>query len=189
MKTSFVIYTAAAIGLSSLVLAGCAKKVTPASGTLDIFDDGIVEERRLPPDSPPPILNQAPIVEMDLPPRATGAGEQSSPPTMLQDVLFDYDAWTIRGDMTSVLAGNARWMKAHGDAKIQVEGYCDERGTNEYNLVLGERRAKAVVDFLMQSGVSVAQLSLISYGEESPVCADDTDTCHQKNRRARFAVR
>ncbi len=188
MKVSFPFLSATAIALSSLVLMGCPKKVTPVSDTIEISDEKIFEGRRDPSEvpPPPPIIND-PMTESDLPPRTLTGGEAA--PSALQDISFDYDTWEIRGDMTSILEGNARWIKAHPEAKIQVEGYCDARGTNEYNLVLGERRAKAVLDFMAQSGASLSQLSLISYGEESLVCSDDTEACHQKNRRAHFSVR
>ncbi len=188
MKISFSLLSTTAVVLSSLALMGCPKKVTPVSDTLNIFDDGIVEDRRRPSDAPPPPIIKNPMMETDLPPR-TITGKGLSAPSALQDVLFDYDSWSIRKDMISVLEGNVRWMKANREAKVQIEGSSDERGTNEYNLALGERRAKTVLDFMVQSGVSLSQISLISYGEENPACTENTEGCHQKNRRAHPAVR
>ncbi len=107
---------------------------------------------------------------------------------MLTDVYFDYDKSEIRSDARDALAKNAEWMLANKNAQIQIEGHCDERGTEEYNLALGERRANAVKDYLASLGVASSRLYTISYGEELPVDPGHTEAAWSKNRRAHFLV-
>ena len=105
-----------------------------------------------------------------------------------KDALFDYDKYDIRPDAREVLDSVASWLNSHRDIKALVEGHCDERGTNEYNLALGERRAKAARDYLISRGVSHKRMSIITYGEEKPACTEQNEECWQKNRRAHFIV-
>ncbi len=106
----------------------------------------------------------------------------------LEDALFDYDKATIRPDamkaLESDLAVIRTMLAKYPTENIRIEGHCDERGSAEYNLALGERRATAAKEFLTTAGVSAAQLSVISYGKEKPVCTEDSEECYQKNRRA-----
>jgi len=87
-----------------------------------------------------------------------------------------------------VLQENARWLTTNTAIKVQIEGHCDERGTNEYNLALGQRRADAVKRYLIALGVPTGRLSTISYGEERPVCTQPDESCYARNRRAQFAA-
>lgn len=109
-------------------------------------------------------------------------------PSALKDVLFDYDKYSIRDDARPVLDNVASFLKKNGSINILIEGHCDERGTNEYNLALGEKRAKAAKDYLISLGVMPARLSIITYGEEKPLCTEHNEPCWQKNRRAHFVV-
>jgi peptidoglycan-associated lipoprotein len=106
----------------------------------------------------------------------------------LEDALFDYNKSTIRPDANVVLkddVGVIRGILAnYPSQKLQIEGHCDERGSEEYNMALGDRRARAVEDFLTQMGIPNNQLTLISYGKDRPVCTDQTEDCWQRNRRA-----
>jgi peptidoglycan-associated lipoprotein len=106
----------------------------------------------------------------------------------LADVLFDYDKSEIKSDMASILQGNVTWLKANPNARITIEGHCDERGSEEYNLGLGDRRAIAVKEYLISQGIPAARLSTVSYGEEKPVCHEQSEACYAKNRRAHFAT-
>jgi peptidoglycan-associated lipoprotein len=115
----------------------------------------------------------------------TPSTPESSP---LRDVYFDFDRYDVTGDARQTLQANAQWMKNNPSARIEIEGHCDERGTNEYNLALGARRAQAVRDYLVSLGISAERLSTISYGEEIPVCTEKNEACWQKNRRARFVI-
>jgi peptidoglycan-associated lipoprotein len=107
----------------------------------------------------------------------------------LQNVYFDFDKYEIRRGDAEILAENAKWLKANAAALVLIEGHCDERGTNEYNLALGERRARATRDYLVSLGVEASRISTISYGEERPVCVERTEACWEQNRRAHFLVK
>jgi peptidoglycan-associated lipoprotein len=107
----------------------------------------------------------------------------------VEDIHFDFDRYDIRPDAARILEVNARWMKANPAALILVEGHADERGTNEYNLALGERRAKAAMNYLVSQGLPADRFTIISYGEEWPACQDKNETCWARNRRAHFLVK
>ena len=111
-----------------------------------------------------------------------------SPETALEDISFDFDKSDIRADARDILQKNADWINANPDAKVQIEGHCDERGTEEYNLALGERRANAVKNYLASLGVGAERLYTISYGEELPVDPGHAEEAWSKNRRAHFLV-
>jgi len=107
----------------------------------------------------------------------------------LVDVHFDFDKYAIRSRDAEILDANARWLRANKDAQVLIEGHCDERGTEEYNLALGDRRAKATVDYLVAQGIAPARLVTISYGKERPLCSEHNEACWAKNRRAHFLVK
>lgn len=113
----------------------------------------------------------------------------ATPGDVLSDINFDFDKSEIKASEKAKLQANAEWIKAHSSAAITVEGHCDERGTNEYNLALGERRAKSVERYLGTLGVSEKQLSTVTYGEEVPLDPAHNETAWAKNRRAHFAVK
>ncbi|HEX6437946.1 MAG TPA: peptidoglycan-associated lipoprotein Pal [Candidatus Binatia bacterium] len=106
----------------------------------------------------------------------------------LKDVFFAFDRSDLSPDARSILKANSDWLKANPAAQVQIEGHCDERGTVEYNLALGSKRAQASKDYLETLGIPANRLSMISYGEEIPVCRENNDSCWEKNRRARFIV-
>ena len=107
----------------------------------------------------------------------------------LKEVYFDFDKYDIRPEDAKTLDANAAWLKSNGDNLVLIEGHCDERGTNEYNLALGERRAKATMNYLVSQGIQANRITIISYGEERPVCTEKTEACWAKNRRAAFLVK
>ena len=106
----------------------------------------------------------------------------------VQDVYFDYDSAQLRPDAQQSLAKAAQVINQHPNWKIQIEGHCDERGSTEYNLSLGEERANAARQALAQAGVTGDRLKTISYGKEKPVCTQSTEDCWQKNRRDHFVL-
>jgi peptidoglycan-associated lipoprotein len=106
----------------------------------------------------------------------------------LKDVFFAFDRSDLSTDARAVLKENSDWLKKNPSAQVQIEGHCDERGTVEYNLALGSKRAQASRDYLETLGVPASRLSMISYGEEIPVCKENGESCWGKNRRARFVV-
>jgi peptidoglycan-associated lipoprotein len=108
--------------------------------------------------------------------------------TMFSDILFDYDKYDVSATYKEMLRSVSSLMAKNSTARLSIEGHCDERGTNEYNLALGDRRAKAVKDYLVSLGVASGRIDVISYGEERPLCNDQTEACWTKNRRAHIAV-
>ncbi|MBI3807672.1 MAG: peptidoglycan-associated lipoprotein Pal [Nitrospirae bacterium] len=107
----------------------------------------------------------------------------------LGDVFFDYDRFQIRKDAMPVLDANAGWLRASGSKTVLIEGHCDERGTVAYNLVLGEKRARATKQYLQDLGVPASQLQITSYGETRPFCKQQNEDCYQQNRRAHFVAK
>jgi len=116
-----------------------------------------------------------------------GLAPVTPPGSPLKDIYFDYDSYDLRSDAREILKANANWLESNPSARIEIEGHCDERGTNEFNLALGAKRAQIARDYLVNLGIS-ADLPIISYGEEAPVCMDHTKECWQKNRRVRFVI-
>ena len=106
----------------------------------------------------------------------------------MKDVLFDYDKADVRPDQVSVLQSNAMWLKANASIRFTVEGHCDDRGSEEYNLGLGDRRANAIKEYLISQGISANRINTVSYGEERPICREQTEECYTKNRRGHFAM-
>jgi len=106
----------------------------------------------------------------------------------LEDIRFALDQSDLTDQARATLERNAQWMRSHAAAKVRVEGHCDERGTVEYNLALGERRAQATRDYLVSLGVEAGRLSTVSYGKERPLDPSSTEAAFAKNRRAHFAV-
>ncbi len=106
----------------------------------------------------------------------------------LGDVYFAFDSYVLSEAAKSTLGVNANWLKANASARVQVEGHCDERGTNEYNMVLGANRARAAYDYLRSLGVSESRMSTVSYGEELPLDPAHNEAAWAKNRRAHFNV-
>jgi peptidoglycan-associated lipoprotein len=117
------------------------------------------------------------------------AEQAASAAAGLRDVYFAYDSWTISDDGRQALARNAEWMKSNSSASVKVEGHCDERGTSAYNLVLGEKRAKAARNYLVELGVNANRLSVVSYGKERPSCSEHAESCYQQNRRGHLVVK
>lgn len=107
---------------------------------------------------------------------------------VFEDIHFDFDKYDIRADAKPTLKTVADWMLKNTATKLLIEGHCDERGTNEYNLALGDRRAKTTRDYLISLGVSSGRIEMVSYGEEKPLCLDKTEECWQKNRRSHFVI-
>jgi peptidoglycan-associated lipoprotein len=104
------------------------------------------------------------------------------------DVFFDYDQSAIRDDARGPLQKNADWLRRWTSTRITVEGYCDSRGSSEYNLALGSRRATAVRDYLVSLGVPANRITVISKGEEQPFCTEESEGCWQQNRRGHFLI-
>jgi peptidoglycan-associated lipoprotein len=101
----------------------------------------------------------------------------------LHDVFFGYDQWTLSGEGMEALNHDAAYLKDHPGTVLKIEGHCDERGTSDYNMVLGDKRAKAARNYLTEVGVNSKQVVIVSYGKERPFCFDRDESCYQQNRR------
>jgi peptidoglycan-associated lipoprotein len=107
----------------------------------------------------------------------------------LRDVFFGYDSWTINEEGRQALTRDAEWLRMHPTAQLKVEGHCDERGSSTYNLVLGEKRAKSVRNYLTELGIRGDRFVVVSYGKERPFCKDRSEACYQQNRRGHLVVK
>ena len=153
-----------------------------------------------PPAPEPPKIEPAPPVIAMVPEPTPEAKEETAMPARprqeefmavqeLTAVHFDFDKADLRADALDQLQAHAEWLKEHADAAVLIEGHCDERGTAEYNVALGDRRAKSVRDHLAAYGIAADRVSTISYGKERQACAANTAECHEMNRRAEFRVK
>ena len=132
----------------------------------------------------------APPPTQPVPDRPRGAPVTTEQPftQSVKDVHFDYDKADIKPEELPILQMNASWLKANPNVRFTIEGHCDERGSEEYNLGLGDRRANAVKEYLIAQGVAAARINILSYGEERPMCRDESEDCFAKNRRAAFTL-
>jgi len=106
-----------------------------------------------------------------------------------EHIHFDFDKYDLKPKAMMILDEKAAYLREHPEVRVLIEGHCDERGTNEYNLALGDRRANSAKNYLVRSGVAESRITTISYGEEQPLCMDHAESCWWKNRRAQFQVR
>lgn len=137
-------------------------------------------------DESTPMTSAADTAVESTPMSFDASGSDSGKIAGLETVHFEFDKSNITADNKKILQSNADWIKKNANYKVQVEGHCDARGTIEYNLALGERRANAVKAYLVSLGVPTARLSVISYGKEKPLDPSDSDAAYAKNRRANF---
>ena len=162
------------IVLSAVVSGCCAKKKPPASepGPKRVVQAPVVVEK---PEAPP-VIKEEPLWDQA---RKAGA---------LQNIYFDFDKYSLKPDAIQKLDNTGAWLSGKPGVKIRIEGHCDERGTNEYNLALGDRRANSAKDFLIALGVASNRIDIVGYGEEKPQCVEQTEECWAKNRRVHFVV-
>jgi peptidoglycan-associated lipoprotein len=182
--------------LAGLVITGCAKRpATTASTAAAPAPAPSAAPAPVPPSASAPSSGGAAAAA----PAAGAAAATAQTPrpspkefmavAALKEVYFDFDKYDIRAEDAKTLDTNAAWLKSNADNLVLIEGHCDERGTNEYNLALGERRAKATMNYLVSQGIQANRITIISYGEERPVCNEKTEACWAKNRRANFLVK
>jgi len=154
-----------------------AKDVETAAGMA-----AFVERVFLGPAPPPPPAAPAPVVVPPVVPAPAA-------PEKLESIYFDFDKYVIKPEFRDALKRNAEWLRENPNAKVVVEGNCDERGTNEYNMALGQRRADAAAKYLMDLGIAKDRVSTVSFGEEKPICTESNEACWSKNRRDDFRVK
>jgi peptidoglycan-associated lipoprotein len=178
-KTALVVLALA----GTIAFTACGKKTPPAPPP----PPPLVPEAPPPAPPPPPRAEVAPVVDEYARIKAMSA-EEIEKSGLLAEVYFEFDKADIREQDRAALSKNADALKRFDFLRITVEGHCDERGTVEYNLALGERRARAAHDYLASLGVPAERLKTVSYGKEVPVCAQSSEDCWQRNRRAHFTV-
>jgi peptidoglycan-associated lipoprotein len=139
-----------------------------------------------PPPAPAPAPAPAPLTEEQIFAKKTLDQLNSERP--LADVFFDYDKSEVRADARPALQANADWMKKWTSTQVTVEGHADSRGSSEYNLALGSRRANSTKDYLVSLGVPANRLTVVSKGKESPFCTEESESCWQQNRRGHFLI-
>jgi len=135
-----------------------------------------------PPPPPPPVVAPPPAPAPPPPP----APKEFAPNPALKEIHFDFDKSNIRPGDAKILDASAAYLKANPNELVLIEGHCDERGTIEYNLALGERRAKSAMNYLVSQGIDAGRFTLISYGKERPLCTEKTEACWARNRRDQF---
>jgi len=175
--------------LVALTVTACSKKVPPPPPPPP--EPPAAPAPPPPPPPPPPAPAPAPA-----PPRPLSEEEIFSKKTVqelnaempLADVAFDYDMSLIRDDQRTTLQKNADYLRRWTSIRVTIEGHADSRGTNEYNLALGERRGNAVKSYLTGLGIAAERMTVISKGEESPLCTEETEGCWARNRRGHFVI-
>ena len=173
------------MSLSFLLIFGfaisCRKKVEEAPPPPQVKEQPKVEKVEK-----PPVVKEPKLTEEEIFARKTL--EELNRETPVDMIHFDYDKYFIRDDMKPILERNATYLKKWRSVRILIEGHCDERGTEEYNLALGERRAKAALDYLVSLGISADRLKTISYGKSQPVDPRHNEDAWYKNRRSQFTI-
>jgi peptidoglycan-associated lipoprotein len=164
-----------------IVLAGCQTAKTPPSDLADASRDH--ERSTAVVAIAPPDADALAATGQPPPP------EQFVPVPRLAEIHFDYDAHTVRAEDTAILDQNAAWIRANPGGLVLIEGHTDERGSDDYNLGLGDLRAAAAKNYLIEHGIPADRMVAISYGKERPVCIEHNEACWARNRRARFLVK
>jgi peptidoglycan-associated lipoprotein len=169
-------------GLGDVATSGVRTVIPTASTTYHLVAKGAGGSAdasvRITVNAPPPVV-AAPVNTMS-------AEEEFK--ANVQDIFFDYDKYDVRSDAQPTLARDAAYLTGHPGVKVLIAGYCDERGSNEYNLALGQNRAESAKKGLVDAGVAASRIRVISYGKEKPFCTESTEACWQQNRRAGFSL-
>lgn len=213
-----IIFVAVVLIASGVIFAGCAKKAVRTDVGVEIAPK-VEAIKPAPPEepakAPEPVKEAVPEAAPETPAKVEEPIEEAPPvkeavkekepekavmamkepepakpePVSLTDVFFDFDRYSIRDEEKSALESNARILKGRNDLSVVIEGHCDERGTDEYNIALGEKRATAVKKYLSDLGVNPGRIETVSYGTEKPFCTEHSEQCWQENRRAHFLVK
>jgi len=171
----------------TLLLAGCPKRPAMTAATAP----PPVPPAAVAPPTPAPAPAPAPVAPAPVAP-PTAAPAPPAPPKeyrandALKQIFFAFDKSDIRPGDAKVLDATAAYLKANPSQLVLIEGHCDERGTAEYNLALGERRAKSAMNYLVSNGIEAGRITTISYGKERPVCSEHAETCWARNRNDTF---
>ncbi len=145
-------------------------------------------QKKLVDASPEPMAKEEPKAEPKAAPAPAPVAYKAPGVIMQEDIYFDFDKATLTPSAQDNLLRKAEWLRENSDVTVTIEGHCDARGTNEYNLALGDRRAESAKAFLVDLGIATSRVTTISYGEERPVCTQKDEECWAKNRRDNFVV-
>tara|TARA_B100000315_G_scaffold195228_1_gene186039 strand:+ start:13256 stop:13882 length:627 start_codon:yes stop_codon:yes gene_type:complete len=169
--------------------AGVAPKVEESPDAGRTYEEETVFQRfrQLPEDQPAPDLFVS-EPSADFKEMAAPASKSFERAPNLEVIHFEFDRYSIRLGDREKLSRNAAWMNSNPDAFVRIEGHCDARGTSDYNLALGDRRANATKNYLVSLGVNPSRVSIVTYGEERPLCSESMESCWSQNRRAEFLV-
>ena len=185
-----LISTIALSAALAIAASGCHKKVPQAAPAPAPPPPPPAAPRTPPPPPPPPPPAAAPaprpLTEDEI--FARKSVDQLNAEKPMDDVFFDLDKSTVRDDAKPALQKDADWLKKWGSVRVMLEGHCDSRGSAEYNLGLGNRRATAVQDYLVSLGVPAGRVAVVSKGKEQPFCNDENESCWQQNRRGHFVI-
>src|SRR5499426_1792800 len=172
----------------SLFLVGCPKRPATTAASAPAPTGAPAPSSPAPSSPSTPSPTPAPAAPSTAAPATPPRPSEFAENANLKDVYFDFDKYDIRPNDAKILDTNAAWLKTN-DNLVLIEGHADERGTNEYNLALGERRAKSTMNYLVSQGVQASRITIISYGEERPLCTEHTEECWARNRRAHFLTK
>jgi peptidoglycan-associated lipoprotein len=180
----------------ALFLVGCPKRPATSAAAAPPPTTAIPSTPAAPPTTPPaavapstPPTSTPPIAAVPTTPSTPPSPSEFTANPNLKDIHFDFDKYNVRPGDARILDANAAWLKSNQGNLILIEGHCDERGTNEYNLALGERRAKSAMNYLVAQGVQASRITIISYGKERPICPEHNEACWAQNRRAHFLTK
>jgi peptidoglycan-associated lipoprotein len=196
-RTKFLFFVIAIISSGLIIMSGCGKRVSTTQTEETTKPEAEVARPTPTVSGTPettiiePPVSQIEVAQEDIPIEEKTL-EVVIPSERLakgiNDIYFDYDRYIIRDDAKDVLRTNADLLKGKNFRKLVIEGHCDERGTSEYNIALGERRAESAKRYLSTLGIDSSKISVISFGEEKPFCSEQDENCWQQNRRAHFIL-
>jgi peptidoglycan-associated lipoprotein len=179
MQKNFFVSLAGLLLASGIAACSSSKEPSPAAMPSSVQSKSATK--------PAPDLRKAQS-QTSLEALRRGDSAKTPADSALKEIFFEFDRYDLSGDARATLNAAADWLRNNPAVRVEVEGHCDERGTNEYNLALGAKRAQTAKDYLVTLGVAAGRLSTMSYGEEIPVCRQHNDDCWQKNRRDRFVA-
>ena len=191
MNLRRLVWWSATVVIVALIVVACGRKTPPPPPPPPAPPPAPTAPPPPPPPPPQPAPAPAPPPPAPKPPseedlfRAKTLDQVTADFT---DITFDYDQFTIRDDQRATLQRNADYLRRWTTVRVTIEGHADARGTNEYNLALGQRRAAAIRDYLAGVGVATDRMVVLSKGEEEPLCREDTEACHERNRRGHFVA-
>lgn len=174
----------ALVGLTS----ACRSKTTPTPEPAPPVTDTVEPVAPTTPVEQPDFVPEPPVAVEELPSDLAELNRQAQEKGWIRDAFFEYDEATLTAAAQDALSASATWLKAHGDYNLLVEGHCDERGTEQYNLALGDRRANTAKDYLVTLGIDAGRIRTVSYGEERPFAEGSSDEAWSQNRRAHLVL-